>query len=95
LSRRILLLSRYGVIILGNRRLVEAVNSLTIAAKKQKGKEPPMKRVLTTLAAALGLLGCMLASSLAQDWPQKSIRLIVPFPAGGGTDFVARLVAER
>jgi tripartite-type tricarboxylate transporter receptor subunit TctC len=86
---------RYGAIILGNRRLVEAVNSLTIAAKKQNGKEPPMKTVLTTLAAVLGLLCCTLAPSLAQDWPQKSIRFIVPFPAGGGTDFVARLVADH
>jgi tripartite-type tricarboxylate transporter receptor subunit TctC len=55
----------------------------------------PMQRVLTSLAVALSVLCCALTPSLAQDWPQKSIRFIVPFPAGGGTDFVARLVADR
>ena len=33
--------------------------------------------------------------ALAQDLPQRPIRLIVPFAAGGGTDVVARVVAEQ
>src|SRR5271168_4789637 len=55
----------------------------------------PMKRVLSTIAAVLAVLCCALSPSLAQDWPQRQIKFIVPFPAGGGTDFVARLVAEH
>ena len=47
-----------------------------------------MKKTVTAFVAALGLLCCMTAPSLAQIWPQKPIRMIVPFPAGGGTDFV-------
>jgi tripartite-type tricarboxylate transporter receptor subunit TctC len=35
------------------------------------------------------------APSMAQDWPHKqTIKLIVPFPAGGGTDVVARIYAK-
>jgi tripartite-type tricarboxylate transporter receptor subunit TctC len=31
----------------------------------------------------------------AQSWPSRHVRLIVPFPAGGGTDVVARILANR
>src|SRR5450830_1415478 len=53
-----------------------------------------MKKVLTALVVTVGLLSVTLASSVAQDWPQKPIKMIVPFPAGGGTDVVARIVAK-
>ena len=33
--------------------------------------------------------------ALAQDWPVRPIKLIVPFAAGGNTDSIARLVSER
>jgi tripartite-type tricarboxylate transporter receptor subunit TctC len=44
------------------------------------------------------LLLCLLftsASALAQDWPNKPVRVIVPYPPGGGHDFASRVVAQR
>ena len=53
-----------------------------------------MSRLVKILAATLGLMCLALGPSLAQTWPAKPVRFIVPFPPGGGTDFVARLVAK-
>src|SRR5690242_4566361 len=44
--------------------------------------------------AALALLLATL-SAAAQDYPSRPITLIVPFPAGGGVDAVARIVADK
>lgn len=48
-----------------------------------------------TKALVLGLAAAVLATpALADNWPSKPITLLVPFSAGGPTDFIARLVAE-
>ena len=35
------------------------------------------------------------ASAQAQTWPDHPVRLIVPFPAGGATDLIARVIAQK
>jgi tripartite-type tricarboxylate transporter receptor subunit TctC len=50
-----------------------------------------MQFVRMMLAAALA--ACALPG-LAQDYPSKPIRFIVPYPPGGGTDIIARIVQE-
>lgn len=45
------------------------------------------------VALATALVAAM--PSLAQDWPAKTVKMIVPFPPGGGTDTVARPLAAK
>jgi tripartite-type tricarboxylate transporter receptor subunit TctC len=51
-------------------------------------------RILGTLATGLSVL-LLPAAVAAQDFPSKPIRLIVPFPAGGPNDIIARVVGQR
>ena len=51
-------------------------------------------RMLAVIAVALpGLIGINEAG--AQKWPEKPVRIVTPFAAGGGTDFFARLLSQR
>jgi tripartite-type tricarboxylate transporter receptor subunit TctC len=45
--------------------------------------------------AAAALLALFAAGAAAQDYPAKPIRLLIPFPPGGGTDFVSRVVGNK
>src|SRR5262245_22008227 len=49
-----------------------------------------------TIAALMLAGGLAAAAALAQDgYPAKPVRLIVPYPPGGGSDVIGRIVAER
>jgi tripartite-type tricarboxylate transporter receptor subunit TctC len=54
-----------------------------------------MHHILARLAAALVIACALPAMAGAQSWPQRPIKMIVPFPAGGGTDFIARVAAKH
>jgi len=43
------------------------------------------------VALALGLIQTV----FAQSYPNKPIKIVIPFPAGGGPDLVARLIAPK
>lgn len=47
------------------------------------------------LLASLALLACAVAPAHAQDYPSRPIKIVVPWPAGGATDNVARVVAQK
>ncbi|MGC1972476.1 MAG: tripartite tricarboxylate transporter substrate-binding protein, partial [Pseudolabrys sp.] len=50
-------------------------------------------KTLRLLLVGVTLLCPALAA--AQDFPNKAVRLIVPFPSGGPNDIIARVVAQR
>ncbi|HWM47287.1 MAG TPA: tripartite tricarboxylate transporter substrate binding protein [Xanthobacteraceae bacterium] len=48
------------------------------------------------VALISALLACAFASpGMTQAWPSRTVSILVPFPAGGSTDIVARFMAER
>jgi tripartite-type tricarboxylate transporter receptor subunit TctC len=53
-----------------------------------------MITLIRTLAALAIVLGCA-GGALAQGWPNRPIRMIVPYTPGGYTDLMARLVGQK
>jgi tripartite-type tricarboxylate transporter receptor subunit TctC len=51
-------------------------------------------KVLAKLATGLSLLS-LPAAAVAQNFPDHPVRLIVPFPAGGPSDIIARVIGQR
>lgn len=56
-----------------------------------------MKTILTAAFAALAVAGMNLPhpASAAEEFPNKQIRFVVPYPPGGANDTVARVVAQK
>lgn len=52
-------------------------------------------RILTLAFCALAVAAVGSADKASADWPEKPVRILVSFPPGGGSDLVARLLAEE
>ena len=54
-----------------------------------------MARNLSRTGTLLALACCFAAPALAQTYPSKPIRIIAPYPAGGSSDTIARMMAQK
>src|SRR5882757_11542598 len=54
-----------------------------------------MRRLLDTAILTVFLLSIPIASAIAQTFPSSTVTIVVPFPPGGGTDVIARGLADE
>ena len=50
---------------------------------------------IALVGATIGGVLAVAAPAAAQEFPTRSIRMVLPFPAGGGSDLVARIIAQK
>lgn len=62
-----------------------------------KKAEPSMHKNIDLVSVAVCAMLFALIPKVAagQTFPERAVRMVVPFPAGGGTDFIARTVAQK
>jgi tripartite-type tricarboxylate transporter receptor subunit TctC len=56
---------------------------------------PTFRRLGGVFAAAFFVLGFCADAALAQNWPNRFVKLIVPYPPGGGATAIARIVSAK
>jgi hypothetical protein len=74
-------------------RLTTRPNQTTLTALCNQDSIMQIKTLLCATTCAIAALGPAITS--AQTYPNKPIRMIVPFPPGGGVDFMARIIAQK
>ena len=53
------------------------------------------RRAFAVAAASLFAIGCTMGPAAAEDWPTRPVTMVVPFPPGGGTDVLGRIIGRR
>ncbi len=84
---------QYGIPALCIARNFRSLPRRTKSSQQKPGEAPLVRTLLIAIIALSTIIGSQSAS--AQTYPSKPIHLIVPYPAGGGTDFFARLVGQK
>jgi tripartite-type tricarboxylate transporter receptor subunit TctC len=60
------------------------------ASAASSGRSSLFKKILVSVALSCGALAVQ-----AQTWPANPIKMIIPFPPGGGTDILSRIVSNK
>src|SRR6185369_11957078 len=62
-------------------------------ARESLNEDSTMRKLAQTIAVAM--LATFTAGALAQSWPAKPVRFIVPYPPGGTSDILARTIGQK
>jgi tripartite-type tricarboxylate transporter receptor subunit TctC len=54
-----------------------------------------MKKIMAAAAVAVAVVGLSGTAAQAQSYPTHPVKMIVPFPPGGATDMIARLIGQK
>src|SRR5688500_5519665 len=66
----------------------------TVRAERN-GRAVDSKRPHQLITRLLNALACLAPAAYAQNYPTKPIRLVLPFPPGGGTDALMRIIGPK
>ena len=72
-----------------------AARSHPIHAALLRRRQHPPGRLLRDGAAGIGLLLLSTAACASATWPERPLRFVIPFPAGGVSDIIGRSIAAR
>ena len=53
------------------------------------------RKMILAAAVSAAAISLLVGSAVAQTFPTRPVRIAAPFPAGGGMDLLARLLAEE
>src|ERR1700704_1263933 len=85
-----------GVVLLGCHRKAQRGELPQMDKKtRREGAMTPAIRLLVSVVLAMLAGDAATAEDLSANFPNRPIRIIVPFPAGGPSDIVARLIGQR
>jgi len=72
-----------------------ATHDFQSSLRRRNRKSGVFSRLALLAGLAAATLGLILCQAAAQDWPQRPIMLILPYPPGGTVDFQARIMSAR
>jgi len=80
---------------LGNNLFLRRLRPATVGRKQPYWLASDLACWVLVLFAALGFCANQAVAQTAADWPNKPIRVIVPYPPGAATDTITRIMMER